>query len=353
MCLSVMLALSGCSCMPGEPLTFNQNFAGNGNNFELLGATYEETLTYKVTYEKNYASYLKKESRIPDDIIPEYNGEYTTTFKANVKLPEYVTNRTDLNLTGGEIHKLNTLLDLRIETPQGKVYLDKIITDVYFYSIGFSYTPIYSIQTIRNTLPTLNSNGTDFIYAVSVVQNETVYKQNSYTLTKKMVSETDNDLLNFMDIKELHDNKTGLTVIESNTYNYTPRQLIDNTQLYFILRNVNISASSSYNVPTVTPMYGQVRSVKIKNVDQVTKNGVSFDYNGQPVSVDMPLTFYSFAMSGATNTGLPQIVACQKSAVDNIPYTALPIEMAQALIEYSSTFATIGVLKYKLTGVTI
>lgn len=351
--LSIMLALSGCSCQPDTPLTFNQNFAGKGNNFELLGATYEEKLTYQVTYEENYASYLKKEDLISKDIIPEYDGVYKTTFKANVKLPDYIANRTDLNFNGGEIHKLSTVLDLNVQTPTQKVYKDKILTDVYFYSIGFSYTPIYSIQTIRNTLPALNNQATDFVYGLSVVQNETIYKQSSYTLTKKTVSETNNDILNTIDLNDLHQNKTGLTLIESKTYNYKPRQVVDNTQLYFMLRNVSVPSSSSYNLPTVTPMYGQVKSVKIRNVDQVTRNAISLDYNGQAMTLDIPLTYYSFAMSGNTNTGLPQIVACQKSAVNDLPYKAFPIEMAQALIEYSSSFATIGVLKYRLTEITV
>ncbi len=351
--LAVMLALSGCSCMPDTPLKFNQNFAGRGNNFELLGATYEEKLTYKVTYEKSYASYLKKDEIVADDIVPEYDGTYKTVFKANVKLPDYVANRTDLDFTGGEIHKLSTVLDLNVISPDQKTYKDKVITDVYFYSIGFSYTPIYSIQTVRNTLVAFNEQQTDFIYGVSIIQNETTYKQNSYTLTKKIVSESDNDKLNLMDLNALHEQKTGLTTLESKTYDYKPRQVIDNTQLYFILRNIEVASSSSIVVPTVTPMYGQAKSVQIKNVDQITRNGISLNYNNQALTLDMPLTYYSFAMSQSDYTGLPQIVACQKSAVGDLPFNAFPVEMAQAVIEYSPLFSTIGVLKFRLIDIKI
>lgn len=345
--LSLLLALTGCncSCATEGDLSFNQNFAGNGTDFELLGSTYTETLSYKVEYDDNYYSYITKGATVANDQIPTYsNGKYVTSFRANAALPDGV--KTDISFTGGELHHLKTELSIDVTASNGKTYNDKVISECYFYSIGFSYTPVYVIQTVKNTLFSFDQSKQKLVPSVAVNQYETVYKSTSYVLTKKTLTTSNAQSLELADASELHTLKTGLKVINSTSYNYQPKKLVDNTELYFVMRNMDLAINAKASLPTVAPVFGQVKTLSIKNVAKKTRT-FEITYNGTSSSYEIPVNHYSFALSDNINTGVPQYAVYQSNQASNLSFKAFPVEIVQPIIEYSS-YSTLGVLIYTL-----
>ena len=248
--LVIATCLLGCGCMPASTLEFTQNFAGNGSSFAQLGASYKETLTYDVSYETEYSS-LKKDERIPQSVIPLYSGQYVSYFQASVTLPSSVQSNLEFQ---SEIHSLHTELDLTVTLKDGTVYQDKIITDSYFYSVGFSYAPIYAIQTYKQTILAYDTQTQNVRAVVAINQYETVYNKYSYTLTRKEHQSTDQAVLKNVGAISLHEQKTDLSIIDTTNYEYTPKTLIDNTQLIFGMRNVDATSSSSNKPNTVGPL---------------------------------------------------------------------------------------------------
>ena len=349
--LVLIMALTGCSCIPEEPLTFNQNFSGSLNATP-LGANYKETLTYKVKREDAYSTYLKKSDNIPSDIIPDFDGEYVTRFVASVSLPDHV--KTNLNYQGGEIHHLQTELNVTVTMKDGKTYDDKIVSDSYFYSSGFSYAPIYAIQTAKNTL--LIYDNSSFKTATTVTQYITTYNQNSYKLEKRELATTDLVLLENADVDALHLDNSPLSLLDAKEYEYNAREVIDNTQLFFALRNFDVAEDGSKNLPTVAPIYGEDKSLLVKNFDSNTRS-FTLDNQGTKATFDIPLKYYSLAINATYNTGISQVIALQtKEAKDAsnqslLSNKCLPVEIAQPLTEYGASYLMVGVLTYTLVGV--
>jgi hypothetical protein len=183
---------------------------------------------------------------------------------------------------------------------------------------------------------------------VAINQYETVYNKYSYTLTRKEHQSTDQAVLKNVDAISLHEQKTDLSIIDTTNYEYTPKTLIDNTQLIFGMRNVDATSSNYKQLPTVAPVYGKSKTLIVKNFDTNTK-----DMTINNKLYQMPLKYYSFSIYDDHNAGIPQIVAFQTKAVDDLSYASLPVIIAQPLIEYGTSYYTYGVLKYTLEQVSI
>lgn len=349
--LVFVMALTGCSCIPAQPLEFNQNFSGSQGS-TLLGASYKETLTYKVEYGKDYSTHLAKSNNIPDSIVPQFEGTYVTKFTASAILPENVN--SNLNFEGGEIHHLQTELTIKMTLKNGKEFNDKVKSDSYFYSSGFSFAPIYAIQTAKNTL--LIYDNSDFRTATTVTQYQTTYNSSSYKIEKRELATTDDLILQSADVDALHLDGSSLSVFDSAEYQYNVREVIDNTQLFFAMRNMAIEKDGSKNLPTVAPIYGESKTLLVKNYEINTKD---FEIKNQGVNAtySVPLQYYTFSINATYNTGIPQIVAYQtKESTDAntnsvLSYKSLPVEIAQPLTEYGSSYLMVGVLKYTLVEV--
>ena len=100
--------LSGCSCVPAVPLTFNQNFAGGDGAPTNFNTKYKEVLTYDVKYVDEYNPSLKISENLDKELIPTYsNGKYVSTFYGDEgSLPNGV--QTDINYTDSDIHHIKT-----------------------------------------------------------------------------------------------------------------------------------------------------------------------------------------------------------------------------------------------------
>jgi len=362
--LVLTLALSGCSCAPTTPLSFNNNFAGESgadNSFST------ETLTYKIEYVQSYSSTLEMDSRLNSELVPKYeNGKCVTKFEYDVgRLPDGI--QTDINYSDSQIHHLTNQMDIDV-TVNSTTYHDKILTEVFFYSSGYAFAPIYSKTTLKNTMISISATDNTVTETVAIYQYETSYNLANYKMSKKAysvdikgLSEKEariqsNTILKDVDITNL--DQTKLTDMEEiKTFDYSIKTCIDNTQLLFAMRNLSIKEEQSSSLPTISPTYGQAKDISVTNNSESVKD-VAITYNGTPYGsqvepAKIPVQNLSFVIGGTNNIGTAQHVVIQKSKSESFPYfRALPLEYTETLIEYSN-FSLMGALQYTLTEVTV
>ncbi len=350
--------LSGCSCVPSVPLNFNQNFAGGDGAPTNFNTQYKEVLTYNVTYVDEYNSNLKISENLDKELIPTYeNGKYVSTFYGDVgSLPNGV--ETDINYTDSDIHHIKT--EFSIDTTiNGNTYTEEIFSDVYFYSANYSFAPIYSRTILKNALVYIDVETQTIAERLQIFEYVTKYNQTSYVQTKKVyVSDKETAEEINAEIKDI--NITSPELVSKlvdfeteKTHGYSIKQAIDNAQLLFAIRNLDVAVENSVSVPTVSPTYGTPKNLSINNKDE-NKKSVSFSYNGvtPPEPEEMSVKNMSFVIGGTDNTGSAQYVVIQKSKTKTIPFRSLPVEYAETLVEYN-TFAQMGALKYTLSSVEV
>ena len=346
--LTCAIVLSGCSCANTSPLSFSTNFAGTAENAANLESSYLETLNYTVSYNKNYNASLKLDETIADLFTLDYNGTYTSIFKGDiVSFPEFID--TDISFEGDK-HYIRTELNLKV-TVNDKEYQDGIISEVYFYSAGQAFAPVYSKVISKNTMVAVSTSEK----VLSAVQRLYLYETKYYEdeiITNKLAYNGEN----VADIDIYNLDQTLLTPFEEQTSSdYTLKQAIDNVQLIFAIRNINLDVEKTYNLPTVSPTYGAPKSLTITNQDELTYAFTNtFTYNGTPYeNLKMTAKNMTFVIGGTSNVGTEQNVIVQKAKSDDFPYyNALPVEYAESLSEMSS-FNRLGALVYKLTDATV
>jgi len=347
--MSLVIILSGCSCTNTSPLSFNTNFAGGGANAADLSGTYKEVCTYDVSYNPSYNASLKIEDSIKDKVSLDYKGTYVTEFKGDlVSLPPQIV--TDITFDG-DIHYLTTKLELDV-TVNGQTYHDSIFNEVYFYSAGQSFAPVYSKTIQKNTFISITNSetSTEVNADQNLYQYEIRYGKEELICSQKVYAEKD-----VKDVDIYNFDQTKLQSIKDDTVTeYTLKQAIDNSQLLFAIRNVTVQPEGSYVLPTVSPSYGEPKQLSITNASESTVTVPSITFNGvEYKDVSMPVKNMAFVISGTSNIGTQQSVIIQKSASDGFPhYNSLLLEYAESLSEIG-TFNHLGALVYKLSSVEI
>lgn len=349
--------LSGCSCVPAVPLTFNQNFAGGDGAPTNFNTKYKEVLTYDVNYVSEYNSSLKINENLDKELLPTYsNGKYVSTFYGDVgSLPIGV--QTDINYTDSDIHHIKT--EFSIDTKiNGTTYKEQIISEAYFYSANYSFAPIYSRTILKNAFVYIDVETDTIAERLQIFEYVTKYNQSSYVQTKKYYQsdkktpEEINAEIKDIDITSPELVSKLVDYEAEKTHGYSIKQAIDNVQLLFAIRNLDVAVEKSVSVPTISPTYGTPKNLAIKNQSESTKD-VTISFNGATSEVEkMSVKNMSFVIGGTDNAGSAQYVVIQKSKTDKIPFRALPVEYAETLVEYN-TFAQMGALKYTLTSVTV
>ena len=357
------LALGGCSCSISAPLTFNYDFNGGGGSSDNnLSSTYREVLYYDVEFDTNYNEELAKDPSIPTSLLPSYTGTFVSTFvgDGNV-LPDGITsdiNLSDDNNQQGDFHYLKTQLDLDV-TVNGKTFNDTVISEVYFYSAGYSFAPVYAKTFQKNTFISINVEESKVTTAQNIYEYTTVYNTTSYTITKKYYDVPKEEDINGVNIDNIDRSKLS-DVEPAKTYNYTIKQSIDNTQLLFALRCLGVTTSAAVALPTISPTYGDSKILGVQNSSESL-----FDVNftatidGEKVkkadgtdaeqSFKMPVKKLLYSINGADFVGMRQYVVLQREKCDDFNcYRALPVEYAESLFEYGN-LSSIGALKYSLT----
>lgn len=345
---TVTALLGGCSCAASTPLSFTNAFNGGGaNSSNNLSTTYSETLTYDVSYDGNYNTYIKKDDSVSASLIPTYSGTYVSEFKGDISaLPSNVS--SDINYDGN-IHYLKTTLNLTVTVPgETEAFHDQQIREVYFYSSGHSFAPIYSHVRAKNTYVTIKSSDAEQSVTAEqkIFEYITEYNLDSYTQTKRYYDGSDSASVNLDELSNIANMKN---IEDPKTFSYTIKTAIDNVQLLFAIRNLNVASESSVTLPTIAPTYGKSKSLTVKNNDETTRD-VNVTYNGEDKSAKISVKNLSFVIGGTDNAGSQQFLVIQKSEADGIPYRALPVEYAETLY---SGMTLIGSLKYTLKSVTV
>ena len=347
--MTIAVALSGCSCNTTSPLSFNTNFYGEGANATDLPQTYKEVCTYDVSYNANYNSALKMDSSLVDKVNVNYSGTYVTEFQGDtLKVPDSIV--TDLHYEG-DIHYFTTKLELDV-TVNDKVYHDQIFSEVYFYSAGQAFQPIYSKVIQKNTFIGVSIEPFSVNAQQQIYQYETTYNKNEF-VTLNQSYNANSDEVASIDIYSLDKSKFVL-MKDTITSEYVSKQAIDNASLLFAIRNITLKEEASYTLPTTSPSYSEPKSLTVKNVSESTYNLLAISYNGQALeNVNLPVKNLTFVIGGTKNVGTQQNVVVQKAKSETFPYfNSLLIEYAESLSEITS-FSHLGALVYKLNAVAI
>lgn len=327
--LSVLvLAMTGCSCVPETSLTFKNNWTTSGE--PAIGTT--QTTTYSVSIDKNYKfenySY-EKSSTLADNLYDFKNGVYTQTLS--------VISKSDIpaELTGSDIvdEDLSYVLHLKTSFSIDAYYTygdkteehyhDTIVTDAYFGNLNTSYTPIYTKTQANYSQLYVGES-----VSVKTVATTTtsVFCKNSYSITTKI----------------------GEAEPTTQTINNSYKKYIDNTQLLFVMRNVDVAKSEEsqtiFALPTVSPIYETAQELAVTYfADSTEKFGEK----------EIPVRCMSFGINTTNNSGRSQLVFVQNSAVEsfnNNLNNSVMMKYVEPLMTYG-TFESMGALVYTLTSI--
>ena len=334
--LICLLLLSGCN--QKVILEFNNNFYGSANDPSI---GYSETLVYEVKCAPDYTNLKKDTITLPSYSLKYgYEGTYTSTLNVGslnspaIDFPP--NNSTDFNDDQTKIiFYLKTELNLTstykvdgkkaegyTENDDGTISYEEYVTSqVWFMRKGLSFAPILSIVSQKSTAIELGEVANISLQESS---NRIDYTNENY--------------------------QVDITVGETNqtdSYDYTFRTAIDNAQLLFAIRSLEIAEEASVNLPVISPVYGEVQTLTVTNS---TENSKSAKING--VETQIPVKNINFKLSAKYNTGLPHYAFIQKNGNDTqIPNKALIIEYA-APISTRGNICNLGAMVYTLTSAT-
>ena len=343
--LCLTFSVAGCSSKPF--LSFNSNFNGAGDNgTSLLGL--KEVTTYTVELDDNYNEQIKKLDAIKDSVA-KYTfskGQYVQTLVVESYFPADTLGVTTDIPVEGEVFHLTTLLTIDVEyTINGEQtpyeHTDVVETECYFLSSGMSFEPLYSKMKLDNTYLSLNDSFSAAASLMGYYEHTTIYNQKNYTLksiaVEKSTKESD---------KEVTPRAT------EKTYNYESRKVIDNAQLLFALRNVEVPEKNPIELPVISPSYGVDKTLRITNKDSSTARQ-EVTYNGHKETLEIPVMNYNFIIAATENTGSYHYMNYPKSEVaDKLPNRTLLVEYASPLISFGA-FGCLGALVYKLNSVEV
>ncbi len=363
--LCIMFTLSGCSCAGDFILEFNSTQVKNIK---------EETLTYNVNFKDSYKE-IERSSNVNADILPEYqNGLYVAKYQTNVGFPSNCA--SNLSHPENVINKIETKLTIDVVDTKGtddvsddKVYKDQIYTEVYFYDSSLSYAPIYSRTLIKNTYIANSETSIDF--APMIYQYSVTYNKSNYVMSKKTYKpyqdknkpENNEDISGQMDLNTLDQSKLISMADDGKSYEYEFRHILDNTQLTFANRSLNLAKNQSTLIPVVSYMYSNPTKLEILNTADSTFNiESSLNYTTPTVNKDydeglsIPAKNIRISLYNTSYTGLPKYITVQSDSADNgtISNNGLVLEYAEAVLgTYYTTFNCLGALVYTLNNVSI
>lgn len=363
----ILSSLSGCSCSSAQVLEFNHDFYGTETNTPTND--YKEVCEYNVTLD---SSNVKESIK---DKLPEISGSLVTTLEISSTTKGKLNNilkDTPSNLLEGaddqrgmEIYYFATEFNVSVKhssivddkefkddaktipnpnyNPQGINY-DSIKTEVYFFSHGGAYAPIYTTTTFNYTSFAIAEEGSASV--VTYGKCSTLYQKDKYTLTEIYTN-------NLEDLDKQEN-------VINRTINYTFKTLVDNAQLLFIARNMNVNKDSNFLLPTVSYQYGDAKDLTFTHLGlSSTGPDFSVDYNLNQNSTTCDksaLKVISFRINSQYNSGVVQNFTIQERETtqteSSLPFKSLLYKYEKPLLEYSSN-SSLGVLCHELTKVDI
>lgn len=342
--LMVLFFTSACSCSGTVEYTFDSRWTTS------LSANYKEVCEYDVQYNDNYSlggvTYAKS-SFITDDIakINYTNGKYTTTTTI-ITSAMYPSTLPKGDLLEDSQIKQSTIIkqeidfsitaNLALNGEEAKDYNDKVYSVTYFTMHDNGFAPLYSSYESKSTLLTVTESKAD----VLISENKAEYVYNKKDYTAKITATLDEDI------------KT----IE-RTFDYTYKNLIDNNQLLFALRNNNIQKDSiiSYNVNYMS-YEGDKVGVNVKNLGELK---LECKYGTEQKDITVNTNCYAFAIA-SSQSGINQVAYYQaedakyKDDANSIAYANRYhlVRYIEPLPVYG-TYGLQGILEINLKNITI
>lgn len=335
--------LSGCSS--AVVLSFNNNFY---NAQSSPSVNYKEQAVYKV--EHDLTNYHKKDSAIQDEKLPEFsNGTFKTTLEVLTGKPDNLQVDSEifseLQIEGGpKLYSYTTEFSINVswKDKEGQPHTD-VDTDektIYFLSNGSSFAPIYT-ETKNNYTRFFYNNGEIELTDKVFFEGQTIYSKTKFTTISKV---------------KLDD---GEWQQKSNTADYTYKTVIDNAQLLFAIRNIDIQQEQAIQIPVVSYQYAEAKNLIFANNGENKIEDISINYNNinsTNTYTEITVAQYSFGINSINAAGAKQILYVQKAqenaGQNALPYKSLLYRYVAPVIEYGA-FSSLGSLVYTLESVTI
>lgn len=308
--------LVGAACAPGIQRTEIQTnwYRNTGLGDDIAGT--RETLEYSVAM---------SESTPHNGLTADYSdGVYTMTL---VNAPITRENGT------AEGYILETSLSVNVKfTFQGtstETMNDTVSTRVEFLPVGSNLQPVRSSKTAHTHVPndapqSMESVFAEYHYTYAVEYND--------ARTKAAVTYTDR-LPNAAG--KVPDPISRELDIESK---YT---FLDNEQILFALRGMNLSSSITFR--TINPTMNSVQEVSLRAAAKEVTESVSFERNGEPFSADaLAATELRVGYGGNVGQGVTVVFAKKTSDTDNTNRN-VPLRMEYPVIR------SLGTMRYTLT----
>ena len=333
--LALCMTLFASACDSDNTLLFNNNFLGNAASGE-APTGYKETLTYNVELKPEQNSLSVNPSFKEHGIEYNFNGTYTMEFSSGIEqLPSGVESsvtsqyqsqlyclKTKLELTAW--YKIDgTYADGGVDKDGGKEYQDVIETTVFFLPAGYAFAPIYS--TANHSFTNLFVGNGDFRVNRTEYSYKTTYQTDNYATTM------------YLGDKHLLDRDCK----------YEFKSVIDNNQLLFALRNIDVAVDNIYELPTVSTSYPEPKTLNVMNLRETSR---TVTVNGLGENVTIPVMNLRFNVKEGLNTGLSQYALVQKNTIDSSNPKALLIEYSSPLVS-DGTYLIMGALVYSLNSV--
>ena len=210
--------------------------------------------------------------------------------------------------------------------------VDYIYTVTYFAPGPQSYTPIYTEQISSFTNVMISENSIDIGRRNS--KNYIEYNSNNYTVNTEYSG-------------------GDITLTGNKRVTYTSSTAIDNTQLLFVIRNMNLASGSSSAISVASYQYQELKDISIVGESSRTENIADptlLKVNGNDFSgTSIKLNRYAFRLAETSSAGIKQLVFVQEGEAGNLGNRKLMYRYVEPLTALS--YQALGVMEYKLTQV--
>lgn len=336
-----LILLSFTGCAPSSMLSFSNAFNGG----MAPSSSHTERLVYTVQFDGDSTEYYGDQSNIKDLADVEFQtGEYVTEFKVLNDTSEIESDILETLPSTGSYYSIKTTFNIGIKVTIGEnVYEhnDKITSTAYVAEAGHSFAPIYSLTESENLI--ISAGSTNASVALVATYFEVNYNKNEYVTTEKTATLIGNEI-----------NEKTLSFGEpiEKTYKYNFRNAIDNAEFLFALRGVKPEEKAAVSIPVVSVNYGEPKTLSVTNAGSAEKK-IKIRYNGTEYEDTIKYDALNYRISSTNTAGLKQFILIQSEKSENIPYLALPIEYARAVVVYTTGYPTMGTLIFSLSEVEV
>ena len=358
--LVAFFTLSGCDgCTTYPELSFNNAFnGGNGEDSFDAKTNYTEVVKYTVVHDASTMNDdLKNNENIDISIL---NGEYQTTLKVLSSFSEAenqlktiyndqsISVHSDIVDSLAETNLHAYMLESKLSIPVKYTFLtaqgteeilervDTITSVSVFCNRAMTYAPIYSHTVADYTI--LQYNGFGGVPIIIKSTSKIKYQKESYLVDYICSGE------NFAGVKTDE-------VVTSTTYDYNYKTVIDNSMIFFALRNFPIENQKVKGLPTVVANYGEAQLLAVKNSGSITQRVDDLSYNGEKIAYDFSVSTYSFNKNETDQSGATQRVYIQNKVENSpIPYKSLVVKYEEPLTT-NLNYVSLGSLVYTLSSI--